>query len=70
MLKIGEFSTLDESLEVNLYILEDDIKSMLEGMIGSDKLGHKKAGTYTKTTAELQDFVCNLVINNTQIQQL
>ena len=29
-----------------------------------------KAGTYTKTTAELQDFVCNLVINNTQIQQL
>lgn len=42
--KDGEFSTLDESLEVNLYILEDDIKSMLEGMIGSDKLGHKKAG--------------------------
>ena len=29
-----------------------------------------KAGTYTKTTAELQDFICNLVINNTQIQQL
>lgn len=29
-----------------------------------------KAGTYTKKTAELQDFVCNLVINNTQIQQL
>ena len=29
-----------------------------------------KAGTYTKTKAELQDFVCNLVINNTQIQQL
>ena len=29
-----------------------------------------KAGTYTKTTAELQDFVCNLAINNTQIQQL
>lgn len=29
-----------------------------------------KAGTYTKTTAELQDFVCNIVINNTQIQQL
>lgn len=29
-----------------------------------------KAGTYTRTTAELQDFVCNLVINNTQIQQL
>ena len=29
-----------------------------------------KAGTYNKTTAELQDFVCNLVINNTQIQQL
>lgn len=29
-----------------------------------------KAGTYTKTTAELQDYVCNLVINNTQIQQL
>ena len=29
-----------------------------------------KAGTYTKTTAELQDFVCNLVINNTEIQQL
>jgi hypothetical protein len=29
-----------------------------------------KAGTYTKTTAELQDFVCNLVINDTQIQQL
>lgn len=29
-----------------------------------------KAGTYTKTTTELQDFVCNLVINNTQIQQL
>ena len=29
-----------------------------------------KAGTYTKTTSELQDFVCNLVINNTQIQQL
>ena len=29
-----------------------------------------KAGTYTKTTAELQDFVCSLVINNTQIQQL
>lgn len=29
-----------------------------------------KAGTYTKTTAELQDFVCKLVINNTQIQQL
>ena len=29
-----------------------------------------KAGTYTKTTAELQDFVCNMVINNTQIQQL
>lgn len=29
-----------------------------------------KAGTYTKTAAELQDFVCNLVINNTQIQQL
>lgn len=29
-----------------------------------------KAGTYTKTTAELQDFVCNLVINNTHIQQL
>ena len=29
-----------------------------------------KAGTYTKTTAEMQDFVCNLVINNTQIQQL
>ena len=29
-----------------------------------------KEGTYTKTTAELQDFVCNLVINNTQIQQL
>ena len=29
-----------------------------------------KAGTYTKTTEELQDFVCNLVINNTQIQQL
>lgn len=29
-----------------------------------------KAGTYTKTTAELQDFVCNLVINNIQIQQL
>ena len=42
--KDGEFSTLDESLEVNLYILKDDIKSMLEGMIGSDKLGHKKAG--------------------------
>ncbi len=29
-----------------------------------------KAGTYTKTTDVLQDFVCNLVINNTQIQQL
>lgn len=42
--KDGEFSTLDESLEVNLYILEDDIKTMLERMVGSDKLGHKKAG--------------------------
>ena len=29
-----------------------------------------KAGSYTKTTAELQDFVCNLVINNTNIQSL
>lgn len=29
-----------------------------------------KAGSYTKTTAPLQDFVCNLVINNTKIQQL
>lgn len=29
-----------------------------------------KAGSYTKSTACLQDFVCNLVINNTQIQQL
>lgn len=42
--KDGEFSTLDESLEINLYILEDDIKTMLERMVGSDKLGHKKAG--------------------------
>lgn len=40
--------------------------------LGSDKWQSVtiKAGTYTKTTAELQDFVCNLVINNTQIQQL
>ncbi len=29
-----------------------------------------KAGTYTKTTDILQDFVCNLVLNNTNIQQL
>lgn len=29
-----------------------------------------KAGSYTKTTAELQDFVCNLIINNTNIQSL
>lgn len=29
-----------------------------------------KAGTYTKTTAVLQDFVCNMVLNNTNIQQL
>lgn len=29
-----------------------------------------KAGSYTKSTAILQDFVCNLVLNNTNIQQL
>lgn len=29
-----------------------------------------KAGTYTKSTAPLQDFVCNLVLNNANIQSL
>lgn len=29
-----------------------------------------KAGSYTKSTANLQDFICNLVLNNTNIQQL
>lgn len=29
-----------------------------------------KAGSYTKSTAPLQDFVCNLVLNNINIQQL
>lgn len=29
-----------------------------------------KAGTYTKTTQPLQDFSCNLVLNNTNIQKL
>lgn len=29
-----------------------------------------KAGSYTKTKEPLQDFVCNLVLNNTNIQQL
>lgn len=29
-----------------------------------------KVGSYTKTTAVLQDFVCNIVLDNTNIQQL
>ena len=29
-----------------------------------------KAGTYTKSTAPLQDFVCNMVLDNTNIQSL
>lgn len=29
-----------------------------------------KAGTYTKTTAELQDFVCEMIINNINVQRL
>lgn len=29
-----------------------------------------KAGSYTKTTAELQDFVCEMIINNINVQRL
>ena len=58
----------------NTFDLLQDLASspVVDMYLGGDKWQSVtiKAGTYTKTTAELQDFVCNLVINNTQIQQL
>lgn len=54
-------------------LLQDLVSSPIVDMYMSDGSWQGatiKAGSYTKSTAPLQDFVCNLVLNNTNIQQL
>ena len=71
----------EDTIPICAPLVDSDTFDFLQDLAGSPVvdmyLGNNKwqsvtikAGSYTKTTAELQDFVCNLVINNTQIQQL